>query len=142
MAGGPTLRALRYGRGSMHRSRLTTVVLDLSAEDFEEGAAFWSAALGRERRVKSERYEALKGRLGGEGGPFLGLQRGMDDPQGLHLDIETDDVEAEVRRLEGLGARVKARIRNHVVMRAPGGHSFCVVPVARGDFDEHATTWP
>jgi catechol 2,3-dioxygenase-like lactoylglutathione lyase family enzyme len=126
----------------MHRSRLTTVVIDLSAEDFEVGATFWSAALGRDRMVKNERYEALKGRLGGVGGPLVGLQKGMDDAQRLHLDIETDSVEAEVDRLEALGAQVKKRIRKHVVMRAPGGHTFCVVPVARSDFDGNATTWP
>jgi predicted enzyme related to lactoylglutathione lyase len=126
----------------MHRSRLTTVVIDLSSEDFESGAAFWSAALGRDRIVKNERYESLKGRLGGVGGPLVGLQSGMDDAQRLHLDIETDDIEAEVRRLETLGAQVKQRIRRHVVMRAPGGHTFCVVPVARSDFDGSATTWP
>ncbi len=65
----------------------------------------------------------------------------MNDPQKLHLDIETDDVEAEVLRLEGLGARVKARIRRHVVMRAPGGHTFCVIPAARGDFASNAKSW-
>jgi catechol 2,3-dioxygenase-like lactoylglutathione lyase family enzyme len=127
--------------GSMHRSRLTAVIIDLSSEAFEAGAEFWSAALGRERVVKNERYEALKGRLGGVGGPFIGLQRGMDDAQRLHLDVETDDVDAEVSRLEALGARVKQRIRNHVVMRAPGGHTFCVIPVARSDFEESAATW-
>lgn len=60
----------------------------------------------------------------------------------MHLDIETDDVEREVARLERLGARVKARIREHVVMVAPSGHPFYVVPVYRTDFPEHATEWP
>jgi hypothetical protein len=118
------------------------VIIDFDAESFDAGAAFWSAALGRERVARSERYESLRGRIGGEGGLYVGLQRGMDDPQKLHLDVETDDVEAEVSRLEGLGARVKARIRNHVVMRAPGGHTFCVVPASRGDFHAHARSWP
>ena len=126
----------------MHRSRPTTFMIDLRSEDFEAGARFWSGALGRERIVEDERYETLRGRLGGAGGAYVGLQRGVDDPQRFHLDIETDDVEAEVSRLEALGAQVKARVRNHVVMRAPGGHTFCVVPVGRGDFDANATTWP
>jgi len=59
----------------------------------------------------------------------------------IQLDIETDDVEAEVTRLENLGARVKARIRRHVVMLAPSGHPFCVVPVQRGDFPEETACW-
>ena len=29
----------------------------------------------------------------------------VDHPSRVHLDIETDDIEAEVRRLEGLGAK-------------------------------------
>ena len=126
----------------MHRSRLATVIIDLEAELFEQGAAFCSAALGRKRLVRNERYESLRGRVGGDGGLYVGLQRGMDDPQKFHLDIETDDVEAEVSRLESLGAQVKARIRNHVVMRAPGGHTFCVVPASRGDFAGQASSWP
>jgi hypothetical protein len=117
-------------------------MIDFGDEAFEPGAEFWSAALGRERVVANERYETLRGRLGGEGSPYVGLQRGMDDGQRFHIDIETDDVDAEVSRLEALGARVKARIRNHVVMRAPGEHTFCVVPVRRGDFDANAKTWP
>ena len=126
----------------MHRSRLSTLVIDLSSDAFDAGADFWGSALGQERVIRNERFESLKGRLGGEGGLFIGIQRGMDDAQKFHVDIETDDVEAEVRRLEVLGAKVKERIRNHVVMRAPSGHTFCVIPVARGDFDGNATTWP
>ena len=126
----------------MHRSRVATVIIDLDEESFEKGASFWSEALGRERVTRSERFESLRGRIGGEGGLYVGMQRGIDDPQKFHLDIEADDVEAEVSRLEGLGARVKARIRNHVVMRAPGGHTFCIVPATRGDFSATAKNWP
>ena len=59
----------------------------------------------------------------------------------MHLDIETDDVEREVARLEKLGARVKARIREHVVMVSPSGHAFCVVKVYRRDFPAKAGMW-
>ena len=126
----------------MHRSRVATVIIDFDAEGFEKGADFWSAALGRERVKRSERFESLRGRIGSEGGLYVGLQRGMDDPQKFHLDIETDDVEAEVARLQGLGAEVTARIRSHVVMRAPGGHTFCVIRATRGDFSANAKSWP
>jgi hypothetical protein len=126
----------------MHRSRIATVIVDFDEATFDEGAAFWSAALGRDRLVRNERFESLRGRVGGEGGLYVGLQRGVDGPQGLHLDIETDDVAQEVARLEGLGARVKAKIRNHVVMRAPGGHTFCVIPATRSDFSINAKSWP
>ena len=91
---------------------------------------------------RDERFAGLRGRVGGEGGAYVGLQRVPESERAIHLDIETDDVEAEVARLEGLGARVKARIRRHVVMQAPSGHAFCVIPARRGDFPAGATEWP
>ena len=126
----------------MHRSRLTTVVIDCAEADFERGAEFWSAALGKAPVPGGERYVALRGRVGGEGGPFIGLQRVPSNERAIHLDVETDDVDAEVARLEELGARVKARIRRHVVMEAPSGHAFCVIPTRRGDFPAGAAEWP
>jgi catechol 2,3-dioxygenase-like lactoylglutathione lyase family enzyme len=126
----------------MHRSRLTSIVIDCAEADFEKGAAFWSAALGRPLVARNERFCSVRGRLGGEGSPYFGLQRVPAAERAIHLDIETDDVEAEVARLAGLGARVRARIRNHVVMEAPSGHAFCVVPSRRSDFPGDAPEWP
>ena len=126
----------------MHRSRLTTIVIDCAEADFDAGARFWSAALGKELMPRDERYSTLKGRIGGDSGVYVGLQRVPPEERAIHLDIETDDVEAEVARLEKLGARVKARIRRHVVMHAPSGHAFCVVPARRGDFPAGAAEWP
>ncbi len=126
----------------MHRSRLTSVVIDCAEADFEHSAEFWSAALGKALMPRDERYAALRGRVGGDGGPYVGLQRVPRSERAVHLDIETDNVDAEVARLEGLGARVKARIRRHVVMEAPSGHAFCVIPVRRGDFPAGAVEWP
>jgi hypothetical protein len=126
----------------MHRSRLTSVVIDCRDDAFEHSTGFWSAALGRESIPRDERFVGFRGRVGGEGGAYVGLQRLASDAPAIHLDFETDDVEAEVARLEALGARVKARIRRHVVMEAPSGHAFCVVPVRRGDFPTGAVEWP
>jgi predicted enzyme related to lactoylglutathione lyase len=127
----------------MHRSRLATILIDCPDADYEASASFWSAALGKQRMpTDGPRYETLKGRVGGDGGPYVALQRVPAEERAVHLDIETDDVEAEVSRLEKLGARVKARIRNHVVMVAPSGHAFCVVPVYRPDFPQRAVEWP
>jgi hypothetical protein len=49
----------------------------------------------------------------------------------IHLDLAVDDVEAEVERLEGLGATVAERKvdelgNRFVVMRDPEGNGFCV----------------
>jgi hypothetical protein len=60
----------------------------------------------------------------------------------VHLDIETDDVEAEARRLEALGAERVQQVRSWWVMRDPAGLLFCVVRVQTGDlFKDQATTW-
>ena len=59
----------------------------------------------------------------------------------VHMDIETDDIEAEVRRLEALGAKQVERIQTWCVLEAPTGQRFCVVRVQRRDFAERANVW-
>jgi predicted enzyme related to lactoylglutathione lyase len=127
----------------MHRSRLSTILIDCAESDFDAGVAFWSAALGREAIPEegNPRYASLRGRIGGEGGPYVTLQRVPAAERSIHLDIESDDVEAEVARLAKLGARIKRRFPDYVVLTAPSGHAFCVVPKARGDFPGDAATW-
>jgi predicted enzyme related to lactoylglutathione lyase len=128
----------------MHRSRLSTILIDCAEDGFERSMDFWSAALGRdpvEPIERGGRYAPLRGRIGGDGGPIVLLQRVPAEERGVHLDIEADDVEAEVSRLERLGARVKRRHDPWVVMEAPSGHAFCVVPARRGDFEGHAAEW-
>ena len=51
----------------------------------------------------------------------------VSHPSRVHLDIETDDLDAEVERLEKLGARRVAFVRRWWVMEAPTGQRFCVV---------------
>jgi hypothetical protein len=55
----------------------------------------------------------------------------VDHESRVHIDIETDDIPAEVARLEQLGASVVDRLERWVVMRAPSGQRFCVVRVQR-----------
>jgi hypothetical protein len=59
----------------------------------------------------------------------------------VHLDIETDDIDAEVERLEKLGATVDKRLERWVVMRAPSGQRVCIVRVQRPGWPKGATTW-
>ena len=65
----------------------------------------------------------------------------VDHESRVHLDIETDDIPAEVARLEKLGATVDKRLERWVVMRAPTGQRFCVVRVQREGFDTNANRW-
>ena len=50
-------------------------------------------------------------------------------------------IEAEVARLEQLGARRIADIRRWVVMEAPTGQRFCVVNPQAANFNETANRW-
>ena len=72
---------------------------------------------------------------------FIEVQRVAHESR-LHLDIVTDDVEAEVRRLENLGARRVQRIRDWWVLEAPTGQRFCVVPLRGGEFPHPPNVWP
>jgi predicted enzyme related to lactoylglutathione lyase len=76
------------------------------------------------------RFLAPTGRL-----PKLLLQKVDEARTGknrMHLDIETSDVDTEVRRLEGIGAhRIERTARTEhgthwVIMADPEGNEFCV----------------
>ena len=126
----------------MHHSRLSTFVLDCHTDDLEPAARFWSAALGKPIESIDQdgdgRYAAL---ATAEDEPILLLQRVEHDSR-VHLDIETDDLDAEVARLEALGATRVSFVRGRWwVMQAPTGHRFCVVRPQRERFGPHLNTW-
>lgn len=125
----------------MHRSRLGGLIIDCETEDLESAADFWSRALGCEARSSSqaedENYVPLD--VGGDE-HYIELQS-VAHPSRVHLDIETDDVEAEVARLEQLGAKRLQQVRDWWVMEAPTGHRFCVVPAVTPAFEDKAHTW-
>ena len=72
--------------------------------------------------------------------PMMLLQR-VEHESRVHLDIETDDIEAEVARLERLGAKKVAFVKRWWVMEAPSGHRFCVVGPQRGELSDDANRW-
>lgn len=122
----------------MHRSRFAGFILDCNTDDLEAAAAFWSAALGvPERANKEPRYVSLDT---APGEPHIEVQQ-VDHPSRVHIDIEADDIPAEVARLEALGARKIADIRDWCVMEAPTGQRFCIVPVIRAGFADKANVW-
>jgi hypothetical protein len=125
----------------MHRSKLTAALVDVPAELYDREVEFWSGALDREPSVIPDNPEYAD-----LGQPVPGVQfmvQRVGAPARVHLDIETDDVEAEVRRLEALGAERVAAVRSWWVMRDPAGLLFCVVRVQTGEaFAGLATEWP
>ncbi len=65
----------------------------------------------------------------------------VDHPSRVHIDIESDDIEAEVRRLERLGARRLEQVKSWWVMEAPTGQRFCVIEPQRSEFAHEANVW-
>jgi predicted enzyme related to lactoylglutathione lyase len=125
----------------MHHSRFCAVLIDCKTPGIAEAADFWSQALGR----------AIDPKHPGSRGNYLMLETPTDEPivqiqrvahdSRVHIDIETDDIPAEVARLEKLGARVVDRLERWVVMQAPTGQRFCVVRVQRPGFPKNANRW-
>ena len=126
----------------MHKSRVCALLIDAPKAEAGPATAFWSAALGATPRPSTEwpQYTRLLDAL-----PGLGVAvQAVDDAPRIHLDIETDDLEAEVERLLALGAERVSQWLDAHVLRAPGGLLLCVVPVQEDPeaFHAHATTWP
>jgi len=109
----------------MHRSRINGILIDCNVDDIGTAAEFWAQALGRpvDRNHPGTRgnYVMLENR---PGEISIEIQR-VDHESRVHIDIETDDIPAEVARLEKLGATVDRRLERWVVMRAPSGQRFC-----------------
>ena len=135
--------APRWARGygvHMHRSRVGVILIDHS-EGHDEALGFWAGATGTTpREDDSPEYTSL----GYVVSLSLALQRtGAGTPGRVHLDIEADDVRAEVARVVALGARLVDDKEEYAILEDPAGLVFCVVPVQTGDrFDAEATTWP
>jgi predicted enzyme related to lactoylglutathione lyase len=126
-----------------HRSRLAILLLDLPPEQHADGVAFWSAATGHpaESNAAAPHWASLGSFA--DGFHIEAQRTGAGTPPRWHVDIETDDIPAEVARLEALGARRLADMERFWQMTDPAGLVFCVVGVQTGeDFERHATTWP
>jgi glyoxalase superfamily protein len=134
---GPERRVRR-----VHRSRVYAILIDAPQEEAAQATAFWSAALGvpAERLDPEPQFITLTGAIPG----LVTAVQAVDDAPRMHIDIETDDVEAETARLIALGAVRIARWQACHVLRVPGGHLVCVLPVeSPADvFEAQARTWP
>ena len=125
----------------MHKSRLAGFIIDCDTDDLPSAAAFWSAALGMRTQKLGPGEDKYVGLKGGTHGLHVEVQQ-VEHASRVHLDIESDDVDAEVARLEALGARCIDRVKSWCVMEAPTGQRFCVVRNQGEDFDETANIWP
>ncbi|MFD4561312.1 VOC family protein [Streptomyces sp. NPDC058469] len=126
----------------MHRSRVFALLIDTPGPEAAAAAAFWSAALGApaEPVPSEEQFTTLHEAIPG----LVTAVQSIDDTDSrFHIDIETDDVEAETARLLTLGATQISRWLECRILRAPGGHLLCVLPVHSdpADFNARARTW-
>ena len=120
----------------MHKSRLGEITIDCNTEDLDAAAAFWSAALGCELVAFEAGYQLQTGANEVQ----INIQK-VSHPSRVHLDLETDDIEAEVERLEALGATRVEECRRWWVMEAPTGHRFCVCRPARSELESEGNVW-
>jgi Glyoxalase-like domain len=111
----------------VHRSRLSTILIDVAGSEMPAATSFWSAALGTTALPVpgEQQFTSLPGVLPGL---VLSLQS-VDDQPRYHVDIETDDVAAETARLVALGAVQVGEWLDCHTLRAPGGHLLCVIPL-------------
>jgi len=126
----------------MHHSRLCTLVIDCKVDDLKPAAEFWSRALGKPVASVDQDGDGQYAELETAADePIILLQRVTHEAR-VHLDIETDDLEAEAKRLEALGAkRVALKHERWWVMEAPSGHRFCIVRRQRAEFGPHLNRW-
>jgi predicted enzyme related to lactoylglutathione lyase len=125
----------------MHRSRLAGFIIDCDSADLDEAADFWAAALGYPKKSPADVSES----------PYVELETSDDElvvevqqvghESRVHIDIESDDIEAETVRLEALGATRVGKIRTWMVMEAPTGQRFCIVRAVSKRFAEIANEW-
>jgi hypothetical protein len=118
---------------------LSTLLIDTPVSSAGAASAFWSAALGAPARPVpgEEQYTGLAGAF-----PDMVVAiQAVDDAPRYHLDIETDDVEAETARLVALGAVELRQWLECRILQAPGGHLLCVIPQHSESFDRLAHTW-
>jgi predicted enzyme related to lactoylglutathione lyase len=126
----------------MHKSRLGCIIIDCHTDDLDAAARFWSQALGVQYEPLTDPADATYRALEMPASEPRVLVQQVEHPSRVHLDIETDDIEAEVKRLEALGARRVAHVKRWWVMEAPTGQRFCVVRPQRSTFEQGANEWP
>ena len=133
---------------SAHRSRLAHFVIDVA--DLDAGTAFWSAALDAVEETLNPASSTVYRRLRLPDADIRILLQLTPDPKAhkerMHLDLETDNIEAEIQRLENLGAtrwdHQQERGYDFWVLRDPWNNEFCVLRVNFPELLERRPPWP
>ena len=122
----------------MHRSRLAGFIIDCKTDDLESATRFWSAALGM---APAGRNDELYERLDASARDLDIEVQQVQHESRVHLDIASDDIDAEAERLVQLGARRIGKVKTWWVMESPTGQRFCVVHAKNLAGAAGVTTW-
>jgi Glyoxalase-like domain len=125
---------------AMHRSRLAGFIIDCEGGDLDGAAHFWSQALGLPAVGAADDDPGYRRLADAPANLHVEVQS-VSHPSCVHLDLCTDDVEAEARRLETLGARRVQPVKDWIVMEAPTGQRFCIVPARSAAHLKGARVW-
>ena len=124
----------------MHHSKLAGFIIDCETDDLEAAARFWSAALGLPVHGEPGEDPGYRLLANAPGNLHVEVQQVRHESR-VHLDIESDDIEAEAARLEALGAKRISWVKRWIVMEAPTGQRFCIVRPQSPDFAATANVW-
>jgi hypothetical protein len=124
-----------------HYSRIDKIVLDVAPTDHDRELTFWSEALGQPLTQGARFPEYHWGELPGQDIELL-VQRLDGGASRVHLDVHTTDIDAEVARLEQLGATRIRQVHTWWIMQDPAGLEFCVIPDSSERLtDDNARRW-
>lgn len=106
--------------------RWLTAFFDFPAPQFGDEVTFWRAIAGSTvspPRGDNKEFASLEPF---NGDPHLRVQRVVDGPGGLHLDMHVSDHRAGAAECEAAGATYLSSTDDYSVMRSPAGFTFCL----------------
>lgn len=109
---------------SHHPAAWIHLFLDTPAAEFDEAVEFWAAVTGcrpSDRRGEHGQFLTLQPT---SGPPWLTMQA-VDQPAGVHLDLDSTDRASSTDRALALGATTSWTYHDVEVMNSPGGLTFC-----------------
>ncbi|MDL9937615.1 VOC family protein [Gordonia sp. ABSL1-1] len=122
--------------------RWLSAFLDFPAAQFGPEVTFWRAIAGSTvspPRGAAREFASLEPF---NGDPHLRVQRIVDGPGGVHLDLHVDDPRAASLEATALGAEVIRDSTDYLSLRSPAGFVFCLVQWAGESTRSRPIRWP
>ncbi len=115
--------------------------IDVPADSFDVGSAFWSAATGWPAGAPWDDHPEFRSLRPPDGDAYVHLQR-ISGPSRVHLDLMSQDVDADRAAHVSFGAAAVERHRWWQVMASPGGLPYCLVTEDHQRRRPAASRWP